>query len=144
LAQQIGDAMRIAVVIREGLRKSDGAYDEEGNVITEPTYMEGGFVDTDQPIAELAVHQVFPTTPEHVFWGVPTYHYRTMPQEARRSYLDRPAVAAMTGSEVALEILERVKIIEPERAEEMRKRLGVREETKEEMLDGKTDSNIRR
>lgn len=60
---------------------NDGEYDEEGNVITDPTVMEGYHVNTTTKLVGLDDYLVTPEVPRQVFAGVPTFFY-SFPDEA--------------------------------------------------------------
>ena len=64
------------------LTNNDGVYDEEtGEVITEPTILEGFHVNTTEAIEGADEYLVSPTVPRVVYAGVETFFY-AFPDEA--------------------------------------------------------------
>ena len=70
------------------LTANDGVYDEEtGEVITEPTILEGYHVNTTEAIEGADDYRVSPTVPRVVYAGVETFFY-CFPDEATfRTYI---------------------------------------------------------
>lgn len=54
---------------------NDGVYDDDGNVITPPTTIDGYHVNSTHYIEEFADKLVEPTTPRRMFAGAKTYCY---------------------------------------------------------------------
>ena len=64
------------------LTNNDGVYDEEtGEVITEPTILDGYHVNTTEAIEGADEYRVSPTVPRVVYAGVETFFY-AFPDEA--------------------------------------------------------------
>ena len=63
------------------LTNNDGVYDEEGEVITAPTILEGFHVNTTEAIEGADEYRVSPTVPRVVYAGVETFFY-AFPDEA--------------------------------------------------------------
>ena len=53
-----------------------GTYDEEGNELTPPTYIEGWHVNMTELLPDLAQYQVFPEEPLRVYAGIDTVFLR--------------------------------------------------------------------
>ena len=75
------------------LTANDGVYDEEtGEVITEPTILEGYHVNTTEAIEGADEYLVSPTVPRVVYAGVETFFY-SFPDEATfRTYIPEEIV----------------------------------------------------
>lgn len=53
-----------------------GTYDEQGNELVPPTYLDGWHVNMTQLLPELVAHQVFPQAPYRVYAGAETVFLR--------------------------------------------------------------------
>jgi hypothetical protein len=74
-----------AVVVLGNLVKTEGTYDEEGNVLTEPVYSDKIAVDilynaNEEVIAELEPSRIYPKTPSHYIAGCEECYLRTVPE----------------------------------------------------------------
>ena len=73
------------------LTNNDGVYDEEtGEVITEPTLLQGFHVNTTEVIEGADEYRVSPTVPRVVYAGVETFFYCFPDEDTFRTFI--PAV----------------------------------------------------
>ena len=75
------------------LTNNDGVYDEEtGEVITEPTILEGFHVNTTEAIEGADDYRVSPTVPRVVYAGVETFFYSFPDEAAFRTFIPEEEV----------------------------------------------------
>ena len=75
------------------LTANDGIYNEEtGEVITEPTILEGYHVNTTEAIEGADEYRVSPTVPRVVYAGVETFFYAFPDEATFRTYIPEEIV----------------------------------------------------
>lgn len=72
IEEQLAFGNNVYAVVEIGLIALDnGTFDEEGNVLTEPTYAEGYHYDllVDDAFEEVFTNEIIPNNPKHSFYG---------------------------------------------------------------------------
>lgn len=73
IEEQLAFGNNVHAVVELGLIALDnGTFDEEGNVLTKPTYAEGYHFDllVDDAFEEVFTNEIIPNSPKHSFYGV--------------------------------------------------------------------------